>query len=246
MNQLQTFNFSNQSVRIVIVDDSPWWVLADVCGVLEIGNPSMVDFDRDEVSTLRITEGGPERRIINESGLYSMIMRSRKPEARTFRKWVTSEVLPQIRRTGSYGIQQLSRMEILQLALKAEQELQVANAKLIEQKPLVSLAENCIQANNVLTMQQAGDILGMGRTSFFEALRKAKIIQPKPKNIPYREFIDRGYFEVKVTPKTIGDQVVNFTQTYVTGKGMEWLNSKDIKVNTCQTQGKLLVEGILI
>ena len=246
MNQLQTFNFSNQSVRIVIVDDSPWWVLADVCGVLEIGNPSMVDFDRDEVSTLRITEGGPERRIINESGLYSMIMRSRKPEARTFRKWVTSEVLPQIRRTGSYGIKQLSRMEILQLALKAEQELQVANAKLIEQKPLVSLAENCIQANNVLTMQQAGDILGMGRTSFFEALRKAKIIQPKPKNIPYREFIDRGYFEVKVTPKTIGDQVVNFTQTYVTGKGMEWLNSKDIKVNTCQTQGKLLVEGILI
>ena len=246
MNQLQTFNFSNQSVRIVIVDDNPWWVLADVCGVLEIGNPSMVDFDRDEVSTLRITEGGPERRIINESGLYSMIMRSRKPEARTFRKWVTSEVLPQIRRTGSYGIKQLSRMEILQLALKAEQELQVANAKLIEQKPLVSLAENCIQANNVLTMQQAGDILGMGRTSFFEALRKAKIIQPKPKNIPYREFIDRGYFEVKVTPKTIGDQVVNFTQTYVTGKGMEWLNSKDIKVNTCQTQGKLLVEGILI
>ena len=246
MNQLQTFNFSNQSVRIVIVDDSPWWVLADVCGVLEIGNPSMVDFDRDEVRTLRITEGGPERRIINESGLYSMIMRSRKPEARTFRKWVTSEVLPQIRRTGSYGIQQLSRMEILQLALKAEQELQVANAKLIEQKPLVSLAENCIQANNVLTMQQAGDILGMGRTSFFEALRKAKIIQPKPKNIPYREFIDRGYFEVKVTPKHIGDQVVNFTQTYVTGKGMEWLNSKDIKVNTCQTQGKLLVEGILI
>ena len=246
MNQLQTFNFSNQSVRIVIVDDSPWWVLADVCGVLEIGNPSMVDFDRDEVRTLRITEGGPERRIINESGLYSMIMRSRKPEARTFRKWVTSEVLPQIRRTGSYGIKQLSRMEILQLALKAEQELQVANAKLIEQKPLVSLAENCIQANNVLTMQQAGDILGMGRTSFFEALRKAKIIQPKPKNIPYREFIDRGYFEVKVTPKTIGDQVVNFTQTYVTGKGMEWLNSKDIKVNTCQTQGKLLVEGILI
>jgi anti-repressor protein len=238
MNQLQTFNFSNQSVRIVIVDDDPWWVLADVCGVLGIGNPSMVDFDRDEVRTLRITEGGPERRIINESGLYSMIMRSRKPEARAFRKWVTSEVLPQIRRTGSYGIQQLSRMEILQLALKAEQELQDANAKLIEQKPLVSLAENCIQANNVLTMQQAGDILGMGRTSFFEALRKAKIIQPKPKNIPYREFIDRGYFEVKVTPKAIGGQVVNFTQTYVTGKGMEWLNSKDIKMNTCQTQDK--------
>jgi anti-repressor protein len=238
MNQLQTFNFSNQSVRIVIVDDNPWWVLADVCGVLGIGNPSMVDFDRDEVRTLRITEGGPERRIINESGLYSMIMRSRKPEARTFRKWVTSEVLPQIRRTGSYGIQQLSRMEILQLALKAEQELQAANAKLIEQKPLVSLAENCIQANNVLTMQQAGDILGMGRTSFFEALRKAKIIQPKPKNIPYREFIDRGYFEVKITPKTIGGQVVNFTQTYVTGKGMEWLNSKDIKASTCQTQDK--------
>jgi prophage antirepressor-like protein len=135
MNQLQTFNFSNQSVRIVIVDDNPWWVLADVCGVLEIGNPSMVDFDRDEVRTLRITEGGPERRIINESGLYSMIMRSRKPEARAFRKWVTSEVLPQIRRTGSYGIQQLSRLQILEMALESEKKLIAANQQLLELQP---------------------------------------------------------------------------------------------------------------
>lgn len=253
MNQLQTFNFSfdsktiYSSVRIVLIDNQPWWVIADVCRIIGISNPTVAAERLDDDEKAKFNLGiGSDATIINESGLYNLLIRSDKPEARTFRKWVTSEVLPQIRRTGSYGIQQLSRMEILQLALKAEQELQVANAKLIEQKPLVSLAENCIQANNVLTMQQAGDILGMGRTSFFEALRKAKIIQPKPKNIPYREFIDRGYFEVKVTPKAIGDQVVNFTQTYVTGKGMEWLNSKDIKVNTCQTQDKLLVEGILI
>lgn len=243
MNQLQTFNFSNQSVRVVLKNGEPWWCAKDVCDILAISNNrdvvSRLDFDEKDAVVFSDAIGREQSfTVINESGLYNLILRSNKPEAKTFRKWVTSEVLPQIRRTGSYGIQQLSRMEILQLALKAEQELQVANAKLIEQKPLVSLAENCIQANNVLTMQQAGDILGMGRTSFFEALRKAKIIQPKPKNIPYREFIDRGYFEVKVTPKTIGDQVVNFTQTYVTGKGMEWLNSKDIKVNTCQTQDK--------
>lgn len=243
MNQLQTFNFSNQSVRVVLKNGEPWWCAKDVCDIIGLNNgrQAIVKLDEDEKDAVILNDAiGREQSftVINESGLYNLILRSNKPEAKTFRKWVTSEVLPQIRRTGSYGIQQLSRMEILQLALKAEQELQVANAKLIEQKPLVSLAENCIQANNVLTMQQAGDILGMGRTSFFEALRKAKIIQPKPKNIPYREFIDRGYFEVKVTPKTIGDQVVNFTQTYVTGKGMEWLNSKDIKVNTCQTQDK--------
>lgn len=104
------FAFDDALVRILMRDGEPWFVLADVCRVLEIGNPSQAAkrLDDDEQDTLTNDEGiaAPQVQsltIINESGLYTLIMRSRKPEAKRFRKWVTAEVLPSIRKTGSYG-----------------------------------------------------------------------------------------------------------------------------------------------
>lgn len=108
-NALQVFNFEQKDIRVVMKDGEPWWVAKDVCDVLRIGNPTeaLRPLDDDEKSTLRISEGdgghgGPERNIISESGLYTLVMRSNKPEARRFRKWVTSEVLPTIRKHGAY------------------------------------------------------------------------------------------------------------------------------------------------
>lgn len=106
------FEFESQAVRVIDRDGEPWFVLADVCGVLEIGNPSDAAsrLDDDEKMTLDNTEGHSGRRggaqsftIINESGLYSLVLTSRKPAAKRFKKWVTADVLPTIRKTGTYG-----------------------------------------------------------------------------------------------------------------------------------------------
>lgn len=107
MNDLQVFAFNDQMVRTVRKDGEPWWIAKDVCEVLGLSDVSMSvkNLEDDEKGTSIIcTLGGPqEMTVINESGLYNLIFRSRKEEARAFRRWVTHEVLPQIRRTGSYG-----------------------------------------------------------------------------------------------------------------------------------------------
>jgi prophage antirepressor-like protein len=104
-----TFPETAQHVRSVMIDAQPWWVAADVCTVLEIGNPSQAVsyLDADERSSTLITsEGGQSRpaNIINEPGLYSLILRSRKPQAKAFKRWITHEVIPSLRQTGSYSL----------------------------------------------------------------------------------------------------------------------------------------------
>ena len=110
------FTFEGTPISIITRDGEPWFVLADVCRVLEIGNPSDAArrLDDDEKHTLDNVEGGKINGlgtvgampiVINESGLYSLILTSRKPAAKRFKKWVTGDVLPTIRKTGNYGAQ---------------------------------------------------------------------------------------------------------------------------------------------
>ena len=109
MNELQVFEYrQTMDVRMVMQGDEPWWVLADVCRALGLERTDSVArrLDPDEKGThLVSTPGGPqEMTIINESGLYMVIFRSDKPEAKAFKRWVTHEVLPSIRRTGRYEL----------------------------------------------------------------------------------------------------------------------------------------------
>ncbi|MFK5920890.1 MAG: Bro-N domain-containing protein [Verrucomicrobiota bacterium] len=110
MNPVQLFGHELfGDIRIVDQDGEPWFVAKDICDALNIKNPrdAIVSLDEDEKSTVGNTDGalgGPSRNVISESGLYSLILRSRKAEAKTFKKWVTSEVLPSIRKTGKYQI----------------------------------------------------------------------------------------------------------------------------------------------
>lgn len=102
------FPATGQPVRTVMVDGQPWIFANDVCAVLEIANVgnALARLDEDEKSSIRLTDGtlgNPNRAIINEAGLYSLVLRSDKPEAKTFRRWVTHDVLPTIGRTGSYS-----------------------------------------------------------------------------------------------------------------------------------------------
>lgn len=101
------FTFSNAyTVRVIDVDGIPWFVAADVCSALGLGDTSKtisrLDDDERGTNTVRTPSGDQQMLIINESGLYSLILTSRKPEAKTFKKWVTAEVLPAIRKTGKY------------------------------------------------------------------------------------------------------------------------------------------------
>ena len=107
MKDLQVFAFGDSLVRTTMKDGEPWWIARDVCAVLDIKNPrdAVLDLDDDEKGVaITDTPGGPqEMTTVSESGLYSLIFRSRKPEAKAFRRWVTHEVLPAIRRTGGYS-----------------------------------------------------------------------------------------------------------------------------------------------
>ncbi len=110
---LSTFDFNETPVRVVDVEGEPWFVAADVCRVLDLGNPTEAvrALEDDEKITLSNSEGNPRAGIphslnaISESGLYSLVFRSRKEEAKTFRRWVTKEVLPAIRKTGRYEVE---------------------------------------------------------------------------------------------------------------------------------------------
>ena len=108
-NALQVFNFEKRDVRVVMKGSEPWFVAKDVCEVLEIQNArdtiaKVLDDDEKGVDKIDTLGGLQEMNIITESGLYTLIMRSNKPEAKRFRKWVTSEVLPALRKTGSYSV----------------------------------------------------------------------------------------------------------------------------------------------
>ena len=114
MNDILVFHYKSSEVRTVELNGEPWFVLKDVCAVLGISNHKMTAqrLDADEVSLTDLTDSmgrQQETTVINESGLYNVILRSDKPEAKPFRKWVTSEVLPSIRKTGSYTMSKLSK-----------------------------------------------------------------------------------------------------------------------------------------
>lgn len=116
MNELQIFDYNGLQVRTVEKDGEAWWVLSDVCRVLELSDTRRTAerLDEDELTRLRLHSGGQSREMyaINESGLYNVILRSDKPQAKPFRKWVTSEVLPTIRKTGQYNAKPNKALEI--------------------------------------------------------------------------------------------------------------------------------------
>jgi prophage antirepressor-like protein len=126
MSEITPFDFQGNSVRVITIDGEPWWVAADVCaavGIVDARDPVVDSAGRRNPTTW----------VINESGLYELIIRSDKPEARSFRRWVTAEVLPQIRKTGSYSVKPMTPGELLvqqaQMMLDQERRTTVLEAK---------------------------------------------------------------------------------------------------------------------
>lgn len=118
MNALQkVFNYQESPVRTIMQDGDPWFVARDVCEILELGDVSKAvsRLEDDEKGTNSITTlGGIQQMlVVNEPGLYSLILGSRKPEAKTFKRWITHDVIPSIRKSGSYAPKQMTQAEIL-------------------------------------------------------------------------------------------------------------------------------------
>ena len=246
MNDLQIFKYQDSEVRTVELNGEPWFVLKDVCGVLGMSNPTAVAerLEDDERAKSDLGRQGAGW-IINESGLYNVILRSDKPEAKPFRKWVTSEVLPTIRKHGAYMTPETLQAAILnpdtmiQLCqqLKAEQDknaaLTVANSQLTVDKqimqPKAEYFDELVDRNLLTSFRETAKQLGIGEKAFIAFLLDKKYIyrDKKGKLMPYADK-NNGLFEIKecFNEKTKWSG----TQTLITPKGRETFRLLYLKV----------------
>lgn len=204
MNALQLFNYSGHDIRTQLIDGEPWFVLADLCKVLGLTTPARVVDRLDEagVSQAHISSSGQFRQmtIVNESGMYEVIIRSDKQEAKAFRRWLTSEVIPQIRKTGSYGTPSLdlNALDPRTLALAILEESDRADAaekQLAIVAPKAEAFQQFIESDGSLPMGAVANMFKIGRQTLFDWLKLAKVIQPDRR--PYQEFAH--WFDVKAT-----------------------------------------------
>lgn len=234
MNEMQTFVYSGAEVRTVQKDGAPWFVLKDVCGVLGMSNSRVVadrlDNDEKGVSQIYTLGGVQEMTCISESGLYNVILRSDKPEAKPFRKWVTAEVLPAIRRSGGYiaGQNDLSPAELMAKAIKvAEQTLAERDARISSLQvqnaimaPKADYFDELVERNTLTSFRDTAKELGIPPRKFTQFLLDKKYIyrDKKEKLMPYENKND-GLFEVK---ESFNDKTAwSGVQTMVTPKGRE-------------------------
>jgi len=223
MNALQIFNYQEKQVRTVLKDGEPWFVAVDVCNILGLVNPSesLRSLDDDERSTLRISEGGPEANIISEAGLYSLILRSNKPEAKTFKRWITHEVIPQIRRTGSYLPAQIDSKFLYQIAAQLEEK----EKQIQLMTPKVEFFDAVANSKTAIPMAHVAKVLGirgLGRNNLFQLLREKKVLMKD--NTPYQEFVDRGYFRTieQKYQKPDGETCISI-KTLVYQRGLDFI-----------------------
>lgn len=235
------FDYSGQQVRTVLFDGEPWFVAADVCDVLGIQNARRAvseQVDEDGVRTEYVTDSlGRDQLayLVSEAGLYELIFQSRKPEARDFRRWVTREVLPAIRRTGSFGQVALpSAKQLAHMVIEAETAREVAEAKVLELEPKAEIADRLLDAEGDLSVADAakaltrgGLKLGAGRLFTILAERDwiYRAIGDQRWRV-YQTAIESGYMSVlpqsHYHPRS-GVLVLDAPQPRVTPKGLQKL-----------------------
>ena len=243
MNDIQIFNYNSVEVRTIQKDGEPWFVLKDVCNVLHIGNSrdvvARLDQDEKGVGQIDTLGGKQEMTIINESGLYNVILRSDKPEAKPFRKWVTSEVLPTIRRHGMYAtpdtVEKMladpdTTIKLLE-TIKQERAARMAlEAKAEADKPKVLFADAVSASHTSILVGDLAKLLRqngveIGQNRLFSFLREKGYLcsQGERYNLPTQRSMDRGWFQVKETTINQPNGSVRITRTVkVTGKGQQY------------------------
>lgn len=244
--EIQRFDFKGAALR-TLTDEAgePWFVAKDVCDILGIDTNHLGEsLDSDEMNTLRITEGNtrgnPNKTIISEPGLYRLVMRSRKPEAKEFQRWVTHEVLPQIRKTGGYipttdvddDMTILAKAVMIgQRTMEAQkQRIAAQESHIKELEPKARFADavaasdgTCLIGELAKMLRQNG--LDIGQNRLFEILRQDGYLGKtgSNRNVPTQKAMDLGLFRIKETAITHSDGHVTINRTAkVTGKGQTY------------------------
>lgn len=238
-NRIKIFeNAEFGKVRVDIVNNEPMFCLGDVCKVLGLTQPSKVKERLNEkgVNTIpTLTPGGTQELLyINESNLYKAIFQSRKECAERFSDWVTSEVLPSVRKNGGYIMEKQDETpeELMARALmiaqetlkRKEQRLLEAEAKIKENAPKVEFYNAVTGSEDTIDMRTVATVLnmGIGRNKIFEVLRDKRVLDRK--NMPYQKYIDLGYFRTVETQytKSDGTNCINI-KTVVFQKGLDFI-----------------------
>ncbi|MED3779356.1 MULTISPECIES: phage antirepressor [Bacillati] len=262
MNQLQNvFNYHDQQLRTVMILDEPWFVAKDVCKILDLSDVSKAvsRLDGDEKGTTTIpTLGGNQTLLtVNEYGLYSLILTSRKTEAKAFKRWITHEVIPSIRKHGAYltpntleqAISDPDFMIGLLTNLKEERQKRIAAETTVQQqKPKVLFADavetsessiligelsKLLIQNGAKTLLVNGQEKKMGQNNLFIWLRNNGYLckkQGEMFNLPTQYSSDKGLFEIKKRTQQNPDGSVRVTRTpKVTGKGQIYFINKFLR-----------------
>lgn len=246
MNELQVFE-SDQfgQVRTVQKDGQPWFVAADVCRALEVGNSrqALSRLDADEKGVISTDTPGGEQKmsIINEPGLYALVLGSRKPEARAFKRWITHEVIPSIRKSGGYiaGQETLTDAELLSRALLvAQRQIEARDAQIETMQPKALFADAVSASRTSILISELAKMLrqngvAIGQNRLFQWMRENGYLirkQGADYNRPTQRSMELGVLEIKETVITHADGhvTVNITPK-VTGKGQQYFINKFLR-----------------
>lgn len=249
MNEIQIFNNSEfGQVRSLVINGEPWLVGKDVTKALGYDNPSKAIRDHVEEEDKRVGVQNVTPYIIdslgrkqhptfiNESGLYALVFGSKLPSAKKFKRWVTSEVLPALRKTGQYQVKELSGSELMAKALIEAQNVLAAKDKVIEEmKPKAVFADAVATSHTSILVGELAKILkqngiDMGQKRLFAWLREKGYLikrQGTDYNMPTQKAMDLGLFEIKEGSYVNGSGVNITTKTpKVTGKGQQYFINK--------------------
>ena len=244
MNEMMIFNNPEfGSVRTVCIDGEPWLVGKDVAEILGYSNPRKalidhVDADDKGVTKCDTLGGAQNLTVINESGFYSLVLSSKMPNAKKFKHWVTAEVLPTIRKTGGYVANEDVFVEtylpfadepIKQLFKIQCRVINQLNERIRKDEPKVKFADHVGDSTNVIDVNRMAKLcadhgIRIGRNRLFAWMRSRGILMGG--NIPYQEYIENGYFRVKESVYETNGQTRTYQQTFVTGKGQQYILSR--------------------
>lgn len=233
MNEMQVFtNPEFGKVRTVVIDNEPWFVGKDVAVALGYSNQRDAlsrHVDTEDKTSVVIPDTGSNYKskatLINESGLYSLILSSKLPTAKKFKRWVTSEVLPSIRKHGAYMTPETIEKTLLtpDFIIKLATELKEEREKVKVLAPKAGFYDTVANSESLLSMGDVAKTLdmGIGRNKLFALLRDKGVLNQH--NIPYQRYIDAGYFKLIENTFMAGDNQVVSTTTYVKQKGIDYI-----------------------
>lgn len=223
MNNLTLFKDNSGLFQVRVIDENgePWFVAEDVCDNLEIDKTQTRRLDQDEKGLRLIqTLGGMQNVVcVNEPGLYSLVLSSRKPEAKSFKRWITHDVIPQIRKTGSYSVSQFQIPQTFSEALRLAADLADQNQKML---PKAEFFDRVTIADGEMTVRDAAKVLGTGEKRLFAMLRGYGLLDRH--NSPYQEYVDRGYFHKVLKTFKLKDEENSYFQTLITPKGLQYID----------------------